>query len=216
MKNNVYALIGELSDNNGFATLKCEDSVIPVHVHTINQSTDGLEIILDVVNVMDRCATPTPAKKKKSSFVISRVIFNDPATIVLWEDGTKTVVKVQPGETFDAEKGLAMAISKKIYGNKGNFNEVFKKWVPDEMFEEKPKAPSSTYGSGVVIASGRYPWGSGQAERAIAQLERVSGHSIDDLTKLFAEGLVMCEKSFVDRLIERNAELEARLVKEKI
>ena len=118
---------------------------------------------------------------------------------------------------YDAvnEKGLAMAISKKIYGNKGNFNEVFKKWVPDEMYEEKLNAPSTTYGSGVVIASGRYPWGSGQADRAVAQLERVSGHSIDDLTKLFAEGLVMCEKSFVDRLIERNAELEARLVKEK-
>lgn len=63
---------------------------------------------------------------------VKKVIFNDPATIVLWSDGTKTVVKCQDGDVFDPEKGLAMAISKKALGNKGNFNEVFKKWLPDE------------------------------------------------------------------------------------
>ena len=59
-----------------------------------------------------------------------RVIFNDPATIVFWRDGSKTVVKCQPGETFNEMVGLAMAISKKALGNKGNYNEVFKKHVP--------------------------------------------------------------------------------------
>lgn len=63
---------------------------------------------------------------------IVKVIFNEPATIVIWSDGTKTVVKAQNGETFDREKGLAMAICKKAFGNKGNYNEVFKKWVPEE------------------------------------------------------------------------------------
>lgn len=36
--------------------------------------------------------------------VIEKVIFNDPATIVFWSDGTKTVVKAQNGEEFDKEK----------------------------------------------------------------------------------------------------------------
>lgn len=40
---------------------------------------------------------------------IKKVIFNDPATIVFWNDGTKTVVQSR-GEAFDPEKGLAMAI----------------------------------------------------------------------------------------------------------
>ena len=62
---------------------------------------------------------------------IKNVIFNDPATIVVYDDGTKTVVKCQPGDTYDAEKGLALCIAKKYFGNKGNFNEVFKKWVPE-------------------------------------------------------------------------------------
>ena len=63
---------------------------------------------------------------------ISRVIFNDPATIVFWKDGSKTVVKCGSGEQFDAEKGLAMAIVKKYFGNKGNYNNVLKKYLPKE------------------------------------------------------------------------------------
>ena len=70
---------------------------------------------------------------KKMSFnnpePIKNVIFNDPATIVFWNDGTKTVVKAE-NEEFDPEKGLAMAISKKFLGNQGNYYETFKKWLP--------------------------------------------------------------------------------------
>lgn len=60
---------------------------------------------------------------------IKDVIFNDPATIVLWSDGTKTVVKCRDGETFDPEKGLALALAKKAMGNKYNYYEVFNKYV---------------------------------------------------------------------------------------
>lgn len=59
---------------------------------------------------------------------IKDVIFNDPATIVFWADGTKTVVKCQEGDVFDPEKGLAMAIAKKVYGNKHDYYDPFKKW----------------------------------------------------------------------------------------
>ena len=68
----------------------------------------------------------------RNRFKIKKVIFNAPATIVLWEDGTKTVVKAS-GEDFDKEKGLAMAITKKILGNnKGNYNNIFKKWCKED------------------------------------------------------------------------------------
>ena len=61
---------------------------------------------------------------------IKNVIFNDPATIVFWNDGTKTVVKCQDCDDFDPEKGLAMAITKKAYGNKGSYCNKLKKWLP--------------------------------------------------------------------------------------
>lgn len=60
---------------------------------------------------------------------IKDVKFNDPATIVFWADGTKTVVKCQDDDIFDPEKGLAMAITKKALGNKGNYCNELKKWL---------------------------------------------------------------------------------------
>lgn len=63
---------------------------------------------------------------------IKKVIFNNPATIVYWTDGSKTVVKCQDGDVFDKEKGLAMAIAKKSFGNKGNYCNVFKKFIKEE------------------------------------------------------------------------------------
>ncbi len=68
---------------------------------------------------------------------IRKVIFSNPATIVLWSDGTKTVVKCGPDDIFDKEKGLAMAIVKKMAGNDSRFHKVFKKWCkPDETNED--------------------------------------------------------------------------------
>lgn len=71
---------------------------------------------------------------------IKDVIYNGPATIVLWADNTKTVVKAQEGDEIDYEKGLAMAISKKALGNKGNYCETFKKWKYEgEPISKDPK-----------------------------------------------------------------------------
>ena len=66
---------------------------------------------------------------------IDKVIFNEPATIILWKDGTKTVVKVQDGEPFDKEKGFAMAVLKKMAGNKGNYFNKVKRWVKNDEID---------------------------------------------------------------------------------
>ena len=79
-----------------------------------------------------------------SKMDIKRVIFNDPATIVLWKDGTKTVVKCQKGDTYDPEKGLAFCIIKKIFGNKGKFNDIFRQWIPKNDTPKVEKSASET------------------------------------------------------------------------
>lgn len=71
---------------------------------------------------------------------IKKVIFNDPATIIFWSDRTKTVVKAGD-EPFDPEKGMAMAISKKMFGNEGRYYETFKKWLPKEDSTEYVNLP---------------------------------------------------------------------------
>lgn len=59
---------------------------------------------------------------------IDKVIFDDPATVILWNDGTRTVVHTQDGEPYDKEKGFAMAVCKKIFGNERDYYHVFKRW----------------------------------------------------------------------------------------
>ena len=86
---------------------------------------------LDLMSISNNCALNL-STEPGVHFAIEKVIFNDPATIVLWEDGSKTVVKVQDGDTFDKEKGLAMAILKKLLGNNGSYYKEIKRWTEDE------------------------------------------------------------------------------------
>ena len=83
-----------------------------------------------------------PSKKEESTMFkcdplpIKNVYFNDPVTVVIWNDGTKTIVRCSENDFYDPEKGLAMAIIKKVYGNDNSFHKIFKKWLPDESYAE--------------------------------------------------------------------------------
>lgn len=69
------------------------------------------------------------------NFNIKKVIFNYPATIVLWEDGTKTVVKCTQDEPYDPEKGLALCVAKRALGD--NYKRVFKTWRDPELLKQE-------------------------------------------------------------------------------
>lgn len=75
------------------------------------------------------------------SLTIKDVIFNPPATIVFWMDGTKTVVKDQGEVFYDPEKGMAMAVAKKAFGNQGNYYNQFKKCI--DIWEKKQENESA-------------------------------------------------------------------------
>lgn len=74
---------------------------------------------------------------KQEKAAIKNVIFSGPATIVIWSDGDKTIVKKSDCEAeMDKEKGLAMAIIKKAYKDAGKegsyFRRIFGAWIKDE------------------------------------------------------------------------------------
>lgn len=73
--------------------------------------------------------------------MVKDVKFNGPATIVFWNDGTKTVVKRHELDHYDAEKGVLACMAKKLYNDKNIFNEVIRKYVP---IEEEPHVHGST------------------------------------------------------------------------
>lgn len=77
--------------------------------------------------------------KKVNPLAIKKVIFNNPATIVLWEDGTKTVVMCQKGDKYNKEMGVALCVAKKALGNTSRkLNDVLS--YADEKENKKSKA----------------------------------------------------------------------------
>lgn len=115
-KNNVNDILAEYN-GKVVGSLKRSDTIDPEKIYLVTGRCNGKTLFMQ--NLL----------KNVFGFKIKDVIFNNPATIVFWEDGEKTVVQCQNGEEFDPEKGLAMAISKRVYGNKHTYYEIFKKWI---------------------------------------------------------------------------------------
>lgn len=83
---------------------------------------------------------PDPVNPEDVLPDIERVIFNDPATVVYWDDGSKTVVKCQQGDTFSAETGLMAAMLKRFMGNDNSYNKVINYWLATTHQPALPKA----------------------------------------------------------------------------
>lgn len=85
----------------------------------VELAVDGIGILLK--GFMDeRVFHVSPVKK---------VVFNDPATVVYWIDGSKTVVKRSEDDEWDPEKGLLLCFMKRMFGNTGRYNDVLKEWM---------------------------------------------------------------------------------------
>lgn len=103
-------------------------------IHMIGE-TDPYEVdclvekICNEMGYLARLPIISPNNIKK---YIKTVIYHEPATIVKWKDGTKTVVKCGEYDTYDKEKGLMACIIKKLTGNTGRWNEILKEWVDYE------------------------------------------------------------------------------------
>lgn len=75
-------------------------------------------------------------------------MYKPPATIVFWNDGTKTVAVCEKGDVYNRELGFALCVLKKKYGNK-KVHDMFDKYVhsvskysKDDgamVWEDKPK-----------------------------------------------------------------------------
>lgn len=56
--------------------------------------------------------------KDPNAMAYERIVFNPPATVVLWKDGTKTVVRCDERDLYDPKYGLALCFMKKALGNR--------------------------------------------------------------------------------------------------
>lgn len=60
-----------------------------------------------------------------------KIIYSGLATIVLWEDGTKTVVKCSKHDSWKPETGFLWALAEKLYGSKSQVDKVMGRWLRD-------------------------------------------------------------------------------------
>lgn len=66
-----------------------------------------------------------------------KVIYNNPATIVIWDDGSKTVIKCTNKDTYSKEAGLALCFMKRHMGNDNSFHKILDTFrEEDEVFED--------------------------------------------------------------------------------
>lgn len=100
------------------------------HDISLDSDIDGTRITVSAYMNPTNVAAELRSKIPAKPLTITNVIFNPPATIVFWSDKTKTIVKADYNyESYDPEKGIAMAIAKKMMGdNKGHYYELFKHW----------------------------------------------------------------------------------------
>ena len=109
------------------------ESLYPTFALDFSVPTNVVDVVYrEILNYITNDIYTTKEAIKTMRNSIKKIIFNDPATIIIWGNGDKTIVKCGEGETYDPEKGMAMAIAKHFLGDKGNYYETFKKWLPKE------------------------------------------------------------------------------------
>lgn len=86
----------------------------------------------DIANYSDKKLNFTGVCK--NGVYLKEMIYNYPATIAFWSDGTKTVVKPYDDE-YSVVGGLLGCFVKKFYGRE-DFNTFLNDWLPEEFVVE--------------------------------------------------------------------------------
>lgn len=72
----------------------------------------------DCVPVL-RCTAGATSYSSYSKLNIKKIIVNDPAVIVFFEDGEKIVLKRREGDQFDLDDAISIALCQKMFGKAG-------------------------------------------------------------------------------------------------
>ena len=113
------------------SSLTCTGSITNSYSTLIKPDYLGISAKVFTCDELPSVDTKKNEKKeeKKTVYIphayrVKRIIYNDPATIVFWDDGTKTVVKRGEKETFNKYTAFCAALAKKMYGNNSQVNKI--------------------------------------------------------------------------------------------
>ena len=92
--------------------------------------------------------------RKMHDFDVKKIIINGPKTIVIWADGTKTIVSCGEDDRFDPYAGFCAAYVKKVFGSTSAAKRIVDKaLVIPEPKSKKHKTTETGFSSGAFEAS---------------------------------------------------------------
>lgn len=62
---------------------------------------------------------------------IKQIIYSGEKTIILWADGTKTIVTCGVGDKFDPYAGFCAAVAKKLFGSTSKVKKIIKSYAKE-------------------------------------------------------------------------------------
>lgn len=94
--------------------------------------------VMDFTDIIEGIKNLGIGDKDMYKLKAKKIIFNGPATIIIWEDGNKTICKCMDIDTFDPEKGIAMCFLKRLFeiNDWGSYKRLFKTYIPDYKVKE--------------------------------------------------------------------------------
>lgn len=101
-----------------------------------DEISDMIQTIIDKNKHVDADIHIDPTYINKA---IKRVILSNPATIILWNDGTKTVTKCCDGDVYDPETGMVMCIMKHLFGDTNRWRNIIGKHIKNSRANDKKK-----------------------------------------------------------------------------
>ena len=149
------AITGYMKDRNGMTTFTDIESIKKFIEERLNNMNYD-----EIVTTLRNASKPrlsyskfyaAPLIPPKTLPKIKNVVFNDPLTVVVWADGTKTYVKASGEDTFDPEKGMALAIAKKAMENKYNYFETIREWIEKDQKRKAKKWEKEQKAEGRII-----------------------------------------------------------------
>lgn len=114
------------------AAKKLEESINAI------SANPGETIWIDSLGCNNKTKTHQEVGTMKNT-TIDKLFFSGDTTIIMWTDGTKTVVQPMEGEPFDPEVGIAMGIVRKLFGSRHQLTKFVDSKVREKCERESKK-----------------------------------------------------------------------------
>jgi len=60
---------------------------------------------------------------------VKQIIYSGPKTVVIWSDGSKTIISCSETDTYDQYAGFCAAVTKKMFGSNSNIKKIIDKYA---------------------------------------------------------------------------------------